>query len=175
MLHRGRKPKGRLLGPRSPRGDEDEEPAEEPAGFAAALRVEVPSDNVESVKSPDGSMPRELSARDVSPGAHRYAYAHAHRNHAIEPPRDRSPTRSGNLRAGSQGSSRTASPEREVLLNVEVNIDKNDMRRLVLYKGQNPKEAARDFARTHGLPERLHRRLCDMLEAEVAKLRVHPP
>jgi hypothetical protein len=61
-----------------------------------------------------------------------------------------------------------------VLLNVEVNIDKNDMRRLVLYKGQNPRDAARDFARLHNLPERLHRRLCEMLETEVAKLRVHP-
>jgi hypothetical protein len=58
------------------------------------------------------------------------------------------------------------------LLNVEVNIDKNDMRRLVLYRGQAAKEAAADFAHIHGLSEKLHNRLQDLLEGEIQRLKV---
>mmetsp|Transcript_47052 Transcript_47052/g.124699 ORF Transcript_47052/g.124699 Transcript_47052/m.124699 type:complete len:168 (-) Transcript_47052:59-562(-) len=67
-----------------------------------------------------------------------------------------------------------ASAEPEVLMYCDVNITPETTRRLVMYRHENPSDAAAAFAAEHGLSDALAAKLRGLLTAQVAQIRAGP-
>eukprot|EP00451_Oxyrrhis_marina_P007959 CAMPEP_0204277442 /NCGR_PEP_ID=MMETSP0468-20130131/29301_1 /ASSEMBLY_ACC=CAM_ASM_000383 /TAXON_ID=2969 /ORGANISM="Oxyrrhis marina" /LENGTH=618 /DNA_ID=CAMNT_0051254217 /DNA_START=38 /DNA_END=1894 /DNA_ORIENTATION=- len=66
------------------------------------------------------------------------------------------------------------SAEPEVLMYCDVNITPETTRRLVMYRHENPSDAAAAFAAEHGLSDALAAKLRGLLTAQVAQIRAGP-